>query len=610
VIVDHLAGHVRATPEVSTIRIFADPGDSELGRLADGGELIWGWAEEDLAAMENISETDRQNSVPFSVAADRLTTMAAGIRTKIHAAHNEEAEKIVKRLRDDLRTLNDYAGKSNSPAIMKGIKVAWHHVTTLTSLPCRPSEFDRFAGLPPFAARATRTFEPEIAAWGTTLDGDQKEIADIVASDMGDLRAILEEANPFAKELLAAASDANTLVVVRSQTAARALIAANSGDPGLAKLGSAHVLAQKRLHHEGTWDHVVVVGTPAPWEWHQYDSGLSPDVHILVLGDLDALLGRKALEKLHEARARFGCTEMRSCVLEELIGYVPPFPPDLPVVENEITVVDARETEPEIDSFEALQPLLSSVPLIVGEEGIEESIAEQASDSAWHGAVDAVEIITDNGSILLPRTRLVDIRKEDEIVTCRAEALQPGSFLIVDRRGGRLGLLEALSERLKQERPDLLAANLMIRGFRAQIQSAFLKTGMTYSELYKRLCAMGFEKTYHTACRYVDEDGPMAPRDFDDLKRLNDVLSLDMSSLRLRELFTGVQRWRGFRRAAGRALVTASRISIESPDALRVDQETGLSLADLRDLVLEARVIEVRECLEQVPLTEVGHLRD
>jgi hypothetical protein len=611
VVIDHLAGHVDASPEVPTIRVFADPSDKELARLAESGELIWGWTEEDLAILEGLAPDGTMSSTPFSVAADRLTTMAAGVNTTVHVAHDADAEKIVRRLRDDLRTLKDFAGKSNLPALMKGIRVAWHHVTTLTSLPCKPSEFDAYAGMPPFAARATRSFEPEIAAWATTLQGDVREIAEIVASDLGDLRAILEETNPFSEELAKVVADMpGTLVVLPTQTAVRAFAEAQGGDSRTGLVGDVRVIALKRLHFEGTWDHVVVVGTPTPWEWHQYDSGLSPDVHVLVLGDLDARLSCRVLESLHDARAQLCCHEARARVWQVLTGETPPDTPELPEVVNKLTVVDALEAEPELDPFEALQPLLTSVPLIIGDEGIEESIAEQSPGTGWQGAVDAVEVTTDAGSVLLPRTRLVDVRNGEDIVTCRAELLQPGTFLIIDRRGGRLGLLEALSERLKQERPDLLAANLLIRELRAKITAAFATSGMAHGELFEKLCTVGFEKTFHTACRYVEEDGPMAPRDFEDLKRLNEVLGLEMSGLRLREVFTGVQRWRGFRRAAGKALIAASRVSLESPAALSIDHETGLSLADLRDLVLEAEILSIRECLEQVPLMEVGHLRE
>ena len=61
-------------------------------------------------------------------------------------------------------------------------------------------------------------------------------------------------------------------------------------------------------------------------------------------------------------------------------------------------------------------------------------------------------------------------------------------------------------------------------------------------------------------------------------------------------------------RAAGKALVAASHGSLITSEAMRIDGETGLSVADLRELVLEARVVEVKE-REAVPLAETGYLR-
>jgi hypothetical protein len=82
-----------------------------------------------------------------------------------------------------------------------------------------------------------------------------------------------------------------------------------------------------------------------------------------------------------------------------------------------------------------------------------------------------------------------------------------------------------------------------------------------------------------------------------------------MTEQRLREVFAGVRRARAFKRAAGKALVAASRASLISSEATRIDRETGLSIADLRELVLEAEVREVREIAAPVPLAEIGYLR-
>lgn len=610
--IDYLSGPAEGDPTVPSVRVFADPLDPELNRLAADGELIWGWAEADLATLTAIAEQDAKPASPFSVATERLATMAAGVKTTIHVAHQVEAEKIIRRLRDDLRTLKDLAGAAPPSALLRGIRVAWHHVSTLTALPCRPSEFDDFAGIPPIAARDTRTFELEIAAWARTLDGDLREVAEIVASDLGDLRSVLEGGSPFAKELSEQTSQggSDTLIVVSTQTAARALIKSLKGDPTSDRLGSARVVAIRRLHTMGTWAKAVFVGIPAPWDWHRLDSGLSLDLHVLLLGDLDAYLGRKTLERLREARAKWSGHEIRKKVWCELVRSEPPPEPNLAEVAADITVVNALETKPEIDPFESLQPLLLSTPLAIGEEGIEETMAREASEGEWQGAVDAVEVVTDAGIILLPRDQIVDIRKGDEITDCRAEVLQPGMVLIVDRRGGRLGLLEAVANRLQKERPDLIAANLLIRGLRESIQRGFASSGLSQTQLFEKLRSLGFEKTYQAARSYVDEDGPLAPRDIEDLYRLNEALELGMSVMRLREVFAGVKRWRTFRRATGRALVAASRGSLLASDVTRVDPETGLSLADLQELVLEATVVEVSYRLEQVPFADVGWLRE
>jgi hypothetical protein len=83
-----------------------------------------------------------------------------------------------------------------------------------------------------------------------------------------------------------------------------------------------------------------------------------------------------------------------------------------------------------------------------------------------------------------------------------------------------------------------------------------------------------------------------------------------MTGRRLSETFAGVRRWRAFRRAAGKALVAASRDSHAARGASQVDPETGLSLDDLRELVLEATVMEIRHCADPVPIAEIGRLHE
>ena len=607
-VIDHLCGPVQAPAHLPAVRVFADALDPELERLVGEGELVWGWNEGHLRLL--VADARGSTRAPFSVAGGRLQAMAAGVETTIHVVRQDDIERTVRRLRDDLRTLHDLAGPQPGVALSRGITVAWQHVSTLLSLPCRPSAFDRFAGLPPIAARATSTFEPEIAAWARTLTGDLREVAEVLAGDLGDLRAALEDSDPFARELAeAVAAEEETLVVVRTRTAARALIASLGGDPGSDRVGSARIVWMRRLHEQGTWPRAFVVGTPARWDWHRLDSGLSRELHLLVLGDLKAYLARSSLEALRRARDRWSGLEFRRRTWRELVGVEPPSSPEPPDIPRRIEVVGALLSEPEVDPFEELRPLFESAPLNVADEGVEDVVAEREGDGEWRGAVEAAEVVTDAGAFYLPRERIVEVREGNDITERRAAALQPGMIVLVGRRGGRVGLLEAVTDRLGKERPDLVAARLLSQDLRRRVHQAFRASGMATAELFERLKALGFEKTYAAARGYVDEDGPLAPRDFEDLRRLANVLRLGMSEQRLREAFRGVRRWRGFRRAAGKALARASRAALMAEDETRVDAKTGLSIADLREAVLEARVLEVRECANPVPVAEIGYLR-
>jgi hypothetical protein len=609
VIVDHLSGPVIDDVTVPAVRVFADPLDPALAKLASQGELVWGWSGSDLLALGELTSPESAKRVPFSVASDRLETMASGVQATIHVAHHPQAELSLRRIREDLGALTKMVGPLSPLHIRKGIKVAWHHVSTLISLPCRPSEFDRLAGAPPIAARSTSTFEPEIAAWARTLGGDLSELSGVLASDIADLRAALEDGDPFAAELEAIISEPGALIVVRTHTAARALISSMGGDPGSNRIDGARVVALGRLHREGKSEKAVVVGMPARWDWHRLDSGLAPDLHVLVLGEADAHHGKTALAGLQTSRARWSRRESRVPVWKELVRTEPPPASPLPGVRADVSIVNARETKPEPDPFSSFEHLLPSTPLVVGDEGVEEAIARETDAGDWEAAVDAVEVETDAGTILLPSDRFVDVRRGDEIIECRADALEPGTYLLVDRRAGRLGLLGAISDRLKRARPDLFAANLLISDWRTTVRRIFQSRAITRVQLFESMRSVGFEKTYQAARGYVDQDGPLAPRDLPDLQRLNRALDMGLTDLRTREVFAAVQRVRTFRRAVGKALVTAAHDSVVASDPVRVDDATGLSAADLRELVLEARILELRHCQQRLPLTEMGQLK-
>ena len=609
VIVDHLAGPVQGSPNVPTINVLADPLDRTLPEICGRGEPIWGWGAYDIWMLCRFqSQSDGQYS-PFSVATARLSTIASGIRPTIHVAHNEEAEHWSKALKDDLFTIGEMAGPNPSQQLKRGLSVAWNYQRTLQTLPVRPSQFDKFAGVPPIAARSTETYAPELQAWARSLGGEIGELAEIISGDLADLRNALEVSPPFIEDLSLLASDPEeSLVIVRNATAARALVDALGGDVRRGTVGQCQVVSMRTLHRTGTWRRAFVVGMPPRWDWHRLDSGIAGNLHLLVLGNMEASSSRRSLATLQEARGQWSSLHTRKATWSRLVrAELPPEPDGSATTTLEPEVVSARQFVPEPDPFEEFENLLVPAPLF-SEEGPSENLAEEGEDGQWQAEVVAVKVTTDSGLIYLPSERAVDVRTGNRLEAVRADQLDPGMFLIVNRSGGRTGLLNAVAERLRTYRPDLYTANLVIRDLRTSIRASFRRSGMSYMEFFDQLVNLGFEKTYQAARGYLQDDGPIAPRDFSDLKRLNTSLELGYDDRMVGEVFTAVQRERTFRRATGRALAEAARKTTVVSHDDAVDVETGLSLADLKELVMEAEVLQIEHCITPVRLSDTGVL--
>ena len=272
--------------------------------------------------------------------------------------------------------------------------------------------------------------------------------------------------------------------------------------------------------------------------------------------------------------------------------------------------MDGAEFVPEPDPFGSFSSLFDLDPLDLGGEGPRSGIARRDEEGDWNAEVPAVAVTTDHGRILLEVGREVDVRVGTNIEDRRPEQLRPGDVLLVGRRAGRVGLLEALEERLGH-RPDLLAARLLIDRYHQLVRTPLRRLGLDHRRAAPSPGRAGMRQDVVAVRSWVTDGGIMAPRDLVDLRSLNTVLDLGMSDLQLDELFAGVQRRRDFRRAAGRALARAARSSTLVDDTRRVDAETGLSIADLRDAVVEAIVIDVSTVRRTViPLTLIGRLEE
>lgn len=609
-IVDRLAGPVRIDTDQASIEVVADPTDPALPRAEARGRAVWGWSEASLATGQTL-EQRAGHTVPFSVASDRLDTLAAGVTVRLGVARHPQAEAAVARAREDLRLLRAMSPRGADRNVERSLSIAWHHLTTLTSLPCRPSRFDRFSGLPPMAARSTRSFADELTSWAGTLDEDRAEIASILASDIADLRAALELGNPFEDMLRDAAADTTDAVVVtRTRTASQALLDALGLPPNAGRAGHLIITHIGGLHRQGTWPRAIVVGEPSPWDWHRILSGLATVVDVFTLGDQSAQGCAQQVETTRSAQDHWGSDEVRGAAWRVIVGSAPPPTAGGVRMRDRAPVVvhDGAEYVPEPDPFESLSSLFDLDPLDIGGEGPARSLARQSDRGDWSAAIPAMKIVTDRGRLLLEAGKPVDVREGPKIEERRPEQLQPGSILLVGRREGRVGLLEALEERLGH-RPDLIAARYLLDDYRRLVRTRWAECGLTLTALHRVTVDLGCDRTLAAVRSWVTE-GTMAPQHFEDLDRLNTALGLDMSDTFLRELFAGVQRRRGFRRAAGRALAVAARDSTVVADDERIDSETGLTVADLREAVVEATVVSVAPCEHPVPITLLGILED
>ncbi|MGH3995375.1 MAG: hypothetical protein ACRDSN_23275, partial [Pseudonocardiaceae bacterium] len=306
------------------------------------------------------------------MAADRLDTIAAGVEVRLGVARHPQAELAAARAREDLRLLRAMAPERSNRNLERGLSLAWHHLTTLTSLPCRPSRFDRFCGYPPIAARSTATFAEELTAWSATLGGDFAEIGAILASDVADLRAALELGNPFEEMLRRELADAGeTLVVTRTHTAARALLDLLGLPDGADHAGALTVRSVRQLHRLGTAPRVIHVGEPSPWDWHRILSGLAPIVDVFALGTQSASGCAHFVESMQSASDRWGSSGMRAHTWRAIVGTAPPPTPTESTGHSRppVVIADGAEYTPEPDPFESLSSLFDLDPLEFGGEG-------------------------------------------------------------------------------------------------------------------------------------------------------------------------------------------------------------------------------------------------
>ena len=610
IIIDHLADEVQVESDRPHIRIIADPLNPVLDNLEIRRDLIWGWCGELLGHWQQSSREDEGFGVPFSASEERLATIQQGVDVSIIVCHHGEAERAIADLREDLRAFGSEHLDRSRRSVLSGLKRAWVHTSTLCALPCRPSEYDKHCGVPPVAARETSTFHKEIEAWAHLLEDDHRDYGLMIATDLSDLRTALESDNPFKREVMGLAGDGvDTLVVLRTKTAAKAITESLGGDPVDLSFDNLQFTWMSRLHTEGSWPRAAIVGMPPRSAWHRVDSGLSADLRVLVFGEKEASRVRWAAQSIRASRAKWSNEENRSRVWRELFGEEPPDHSRIEL-EEEVDVIEVAGEDflEEPDPFSPIAGLMVDDRSLWAGEGAGDRIARPSGNGDWSATTQAVEVRTTSGSILLPTSREIDVIVGDRITSLPAPDLKPGHKILLGRQQGRLGLIEALQETLERQRPDLLAANLLTLDYHYRVTSAFNQSGLTPEQLYPKLLLLGCRKGLPAVKSWVVSDGPMGPRDEEDHFHLNAALKMALPDSQVSEYFSGIKRIRTFRRQAGRALSRAATAAAATGDDSGLEEDFGISVADLNDAVIQTEVISVHPISEQVPLSHAGRL--
>ena len=610
IIIEQLVDEVQVEAEGPNIRVVADPLNPILENIVNTGDLIWGWCREQLKQLP-VSRGDDSFGVPFSVAEERLVTIVDGGAITVGVCGHPEAERAIENLREDLLAFGAEHLDRDRRTVVSGLRRAWMHTSTLCSLPCRPVEYDRFCGVPPVAARETSSFHKEIEAWAQILEDDHRDFGLMIATDLFDLRAALERDNPFKRELLNMVGDGmETLVVVRTKTAARAITESLGGHTADMRFKNLQFTWMSRLHNERSWPRAVIVGAPPRSAWHRVDSGLSADLRILTMGKKEAARVRLAAQSMRVKRVKWANEDNKLRVWRELFDEEPPDYSRM-VIDEVVDVLEVAGEDflEEPDPFSPIAELMTDDRPLWAGEGAGDRLARPSDSGEWSATTEAVEVRTLDGSILLPVSREVDVMAGDRITSVLAPELKPGHIILIGRQQGRLGLIEALQETLERQRPDLLAANLLTLDYHDRVISAFNQSGLDPESLYHKLLMLDCNKGLPAVRSWVvSSGGPMGPRDEDDHFRLNSALGMELSGSEVREYFAAINRIRTFRRQAGRALSRAATAATATGDDSGLEEQFGISVSDLNDAVVQTTVVSVQFSKDQVPLSATGRL--
>lgn len=587
------------------VYVSFDPRDPLLADFERSGRPVWGWPRTQLQLWYEDLTPDQVLAGPAWPAQRLLLRFAQGWKVRIVPCSNEVVEHALGALLQLAARSLTPLGADDGPVRMLA-RDFWRALQLVLSVPVRPTDYDDVASILYYGACTIRATFDRLEALARSLGPEIMDRIGPLLVRLIELRDALNESNPVEPYLVRLSQCADVLVCRNATVAATVCsLLLRAGVEAVPE-----VTWLRRLRHAPPVRRLVFAGMPPDYAWPSL-IGVAGEVVVVVPSRWCGLRVQATVAEYDRAMARWGALESRTRAWRALTGSEPP-PPPLDEPDDPCPVhLEGVQTASIADPWDVLHGVawLADSPTEPPSEdddlmGPPPGDREPAGD---HGPVAALRIETDRGTVLLPADAVVEVLDGAEIREVPVAALQSGARLVVGRGSRRVGLLDAVA----RASPALQRVRVVVEYHRSLLHQKFVETGMTISELHRRLRAIGCTRAKETVQTWVSSTGPMAPQQLDDLALLHRALGTGLPERSVREVFAAIQRYRGFRRAAGRVLHEAA-VKALSPLARskRVDPHTGLSLEDLLSTVEMVTVLRVQQSPELVARARLGRLEE
>ena len=541
-----------------------------------------------------------------------------------------------------------HAGRMHSQVARDAMSVAWRYLRLLESISVPPEFYDaecvNYWGMPPLS-RLRTTLERFIQA----LSGDQVLRADLSATyeRLSAAERILRDAS-YSPLWLAAANlavEATTPSLLVFQSRAHrdlfrfALLSKfNISEQDLAELGvSLAALSDVAGRiRAATDDQVTVIGLPSrSSEWRMQAVLKHEAVRVVLWPHLEDALRRRAAE--WSAFLCGGCDGTSPLRLSatssqraervrvgtaQAAGLGGMHPTGLQAAASGIALWHRP------DAAEAIRSLFATpVDEDPGEESTPVSQPEEGADAATPTGEDewleeALRVTFDDGAqILLPLDDFVNVigRAADGVkVTPRfSRALRVGDELLLVHGEHRRSVYDLLVSRVHSHTtiaPWLDLVDRWHQDLRRAFMDAKRRSGATLESVLIALRRQGSTITTAASVRGWVLGFTLAPSDWQDIRRLGDVLNVPIAKQYPREIGNAASRLAGLHRSLSNRLnrwlesEDAGAAMLSGAQAI-IDADLGLTIDDFKHSLVRGRIATVSQVHGPFLRSHIGHLR-